>query len=257
MKNQQKQHHTVDLDSFEYVSLYQLIPSGTGMGQSHLKTLVDSVHNGSANIKSLLISCKEGARVHGSAFIRALGIDNYNQIDGSMLNPAAGLHQFFAVRKHEAHLITNADELSQLVQLPICNILTNQQFSLYNYLKQGPDIFAVHGLVVMTTNNIKKVPDPILSCFSHIVELEDYTPTQLELIILQRLKYAHIEHKNDCILKNIVRYGNNNLAQSIRFLRLCIAVMQADGRQVLIPTDVMKASRLNRLAALPGDDIPF
>jgi hypothetical protein len=257
MKKQENQNQTVDLDSFEDVSIYQLIPSGTGMGQSHLKTLVDSQFNGSANLKSILIVGKEGASTHGSAFIRALGIDNYHQIDGSMLCSASGLHQFFYVSNYEAYLITSAEKLSQMVHLSVCNILRTQQFSIHNYLKECPDIFVVPGLVVMTTNNIKKIADPILSSIDHIVELEDYTPTQLELIILQRLKYAHIEHKNDCILKNIVRYGNNNLAQSIRFLRLCIAVMQADGRQVLIPNDVMKASRLNRLPSLPGDDIPF
>ncbi len=258
MKKQEKQEHVINLDTFEEVSLWQMIPSGKGMGQSLLKTLVDSVHNGNAKLKSLLITGKEGLRTHASAFIRALGIDNYNQIDGSMLHPASGLVQFFNTDKYQAYMITNAEKITPVVQLPICHILTKQQFSLYNFMKEGSDVFDVPGVIVMTTTNISKVADPILDCFDHIVEIEDYTTGQLELIILQRLKYAHIEYENEYVLNNIVRYGNHNLNQSIRFMKCCIAVMQAEGRQMLTPDDVIKAARLNRLPALAvGDDIPF
>ena len=97
MKKQTKQQEIIDLDSFNDVSLFQMIPSGSGMGLSHLKTIVDSVHNGRAKLNSLLIIGKEGLQTHSSALIRALGISDYNQIDGSLLQLISGIHQFFCV----------------------------------------------------------------------------------------------------------------------------------------------------------------
>ena len=60
MKKQKKQQQIIDLDSFDDISLFQMIPSGTGMSLSHLKTLVDSVHYSQAKLNSLLLTGKEG-----------------------------------------------------------------------------------------------------------------------------------------------------------------------------------------------------
>ena len=128
--------------------------------------------------------------------------------------------------------------------------------SFYNYLKEGPDKFEVSGIVVLTSKNSKKIPAPVLDAVDHIVELEDYTTDQLELIILQRLKYAHIDYQNEYVLKNIVRHGRNDLEKCIRFMRCCVAVMQSQGRQKLMPDDVIKGARLKRLPEL-DPDIPF
>ena len=51
-------------------------------------------------------------------------------------------------------------------------------------------------------------------------------------------------------------YGNNELEQSIRFMRYCVAVMQSQGRQTLLKGDVIKAGRLNRLPGVDGE-MPF
>ena len=258
MKKQSKQQPVIDLDTFEDVSLYQMNPSGKSMGLSLLKTLVDSVLNGNAKLSSLLIAGSAGLQTHAPAFIRALGIDNYNQIDGSLLQSPNGLHMFFCPDSNEAFIISNADKIPTIVQLHITNILTKQQFSLYNYLKEGADVFEVSGLVVMTSKSSKKVPAPILDGIQHIVEIEGYTTEQLELVILQRCKYASVEIEDQYILSDIVQYGEEDLEKSIRFLRTCITVMQAEGRQRLIPEDVIRAGRLNRLPDIDiGDDIPF
>ena len=257
MKKQQKQQEVLDLDSFNDVSLFQMIPSGTGMGLSHLKTIVDSVHNGRSKLNSLLITGSAGLQIHASAFIRALGISDYNQIDSSLLLSPSGLHPLFCQGSYQAFIISNCDKLVPVVHTPIYHVLTKQQFGLYNYQTQGPDIFPVSGLVILTTRNSKKVSGPILQSVQHIVRLEDYTKEQLELIILQRLKYANIDYENEYILQDIVRYGKNNLKQCIRFLKCCVAVMQSQGRQKLNVEDVIKSARLNRLNDLGDDDIPF
>jgi len=256
MKKQTKQQAVIDLDSFNDVSLFQMIPSGTGMGLSLLKTIVDSVHNGRAKLNSLLITGKEGLQTHASAFIGALGISDYNQIDASLLLSPPSLHPFFCQGSYQAFVISNCEKLVPVVQTPIYHVLTKQQFGLYNYHTGAPDIYPVSGLVLMTTRNNKKVPAPILDAVQHIVQLEDYTKEQLELIILQRLKYAHADYENEYILQDIVRYGHNNLGKCIRFLKCCISVMQSEGRQKLSVEDVIKSARLNRLNDL-GDDIPF
>ena len=45
-QRQTKQQEIIDLDSFNDVSLFQMIPSGSGMGLSHLKTIVDIAISG-------------------------------------------------------------------------------------------------------------------------------------------------------------------------------------------------------------------
>ena len=91
--------------------------------------------------------------------------------------------------------------------------------------------------------------------------MENYTNGQLKLVILQRLKYAKVDYENESVLKNIVRYGQNDLMKSIKFLRCSVAVMQSEGRHKLLKEDVVKGARLNRMPALPVDDfedtIPF
>ncbi len=199
----QEQKQIVDIEAFNDISLWQLMPSGKGLGLSLLKTLVNANHNSDYKLGSLLIVGKDGLRTHGSAFIRALGIEEVSQIDGSLLQPSGGLVQFFNSYKSEAYLITNVDELPPALQLPVCSIITENKFQLYNYAKQKYDSFDVPGLVVMTSKNIEHVADPILKAVDHVVEVGDYRQEQLELIILQRLKYAHIDYENEIILKNL------------------------------------------------------
>ena len=69
MKKQTKQQPVIDLDTFDEVSLYQMIPSGSGMGLSHLKTIVDSVHNGRAKVSSLLITGTTALTTHSFSFL--------------------------------------------------------------------------------------------------------------------------------------------------------------------------------------------
>ena len=123
-------------------------------------------------------------------------------------------------------------------------------------MEQRHDNYEVSGLVVMTSRDLKKVPESIVKSVGHVVVIGDYTSEQLELVILQRLKYAHIDYEDEYILSDIVRYGEENLQKSIWFLRTCIAVMQAEGRQTLLKGDIVRASRLNRLTDV-DDAIPF
>ena len=118
---QQKQHEAIDLEAFNDISLWQMIPSGSGMGLSHLRTLVDSVHNGNAILSSLLLTGKTALHTCSCAFLRALGIDAYNLIDCSLLNNNHDLHSFFCLQSFQGYIVTNIDGANNIVQyhLPI------------------------------------------------------------------------------------------------------------------------------------------
>ena len=256
MKKQTKQQ-TIDLDTFDDVSLFQLIPSGEGFGQSMLKVFIDSVHNGNGKLNSLLITGKEGLQTHASAFLRALGIENINPIDAAMIQSSHDMYIFFCTQSYQGYAITNVENITTPAQFHLCEILKKQQFCPFNYMEKKHDIYDVPGIIVMTSHNREKVPESVLKNIDYEVELENYTPEQLELIILQRLKYANIDYEDESVLQEIVKYGNNELEKSIRFMKCCIAVMQSDyGRQTLLKEDVIKAARLNRLPNI-DDDMPY
>jgi hypothetical protein len=254
-KQQNKQKPVIDLDTFEDISLYQMIPSGAGMGQAMLKVFVDSVHNGSGKLTSLLITGKEGLATHASSFLRALGIESYNQIDASMFNVPHDVYTFFCVEEYQGFIITNVDNISTPAQYYLCQILKEQRFTPYNYVEKKFDTYDVPGLVITTAKNREQISESVLKNIDYVVELENYTvPEQLELIVLQRLKYAYIDYEDESVLQEVVKYGRNELEQSIRFMRCCIAVMESQSRQVLLKEDVIKAGRLNRL---PNIDMPL
>ena len=91
-KQQQKQ--IMDLDIFDQsVSLWQLLPSGTGKGLKHLKTIIDSLHNSkvenSIRPLSLLISGSQGTRTHARSFLRALGLNHPLEMPSNLIQATA------------------------------------------------------------------------------------------------------------------------------------------------------------------------
>ena len=106
---------------------------------------------------------------------------------------------------------------------------------------QVREVITVNKPIVMTTHQIDKVPDFLTRKVDHVVQIEDYTEQQLELIVLQRLKYCQLEYSDEKVLKLIVEKGNGDLHKMhmmIRLLKDAITVMQADGRVVLTVDDV-------------------
>jgi len=119
-----KTNQILDLqDAFDDVSLYQLMPSGTGMSLSHLKTIVDAVHNGGATLNSVLLTGKEGLNTHASALLRALAVDNVNEIDASFLRDPTSIHQFFCINEFDGFLISNCEHLCDDVKPKLHQIL--------------------------------------------------------------------------------------------------------------------------------------
>lgn len=246
MKNIQKQNITELSEFNSSISLWQMIPSGTGKGIALLKAIVDSIlNNNKSKIPSILITGREGKRTHARAFIRALGIDNIAEIDASLLQPGGDITQFFQAGQNSAHIITGAESLWVAVQSVIIEILRNGKFQLYNYMSQKQDTFEVPGPLLLTAGDADKVPRAITDAVDFVIEIEKYSPEQLELVVLQRLKYCGLEFECEQVLTDIVSGGNGSLGDVIEFLKICIVVMKADyGREMLMLSDVDKAGKI-------------
>ena len=65
------------------------------------------------------------------------------------------------------------------------------------------------------------------------LSLEDYTDQQLELVVLQRLKYSQVDYDDEKILWLVVEYGLKDLHKIIRLLKDAITIMLSEGRTVL------------------------
>lgn len=235
----------IELSEFDSsISLWQLIPAGKGKGLSLLKVVVDSILNNPAREKpSLLITGEEGKRTYGSAFLRAVGYEDIRQIPASVLCNA-NLVQVFTPGYEHGHLITAVDTLGPWVMGPIHQILKEGRFELYSVFREGSEIYHVYGLIVLTAKDLNRVPEPIRNAVGHVVEIEKHTQEQLALVVLQRLVYAGIHYECEQILTQIVQNGKGRLKDVIQFLKLCLLIMQADQRDVLLLKDVDRAGRL-------------
>ena len=108
---------------------------------------------------------------------------------------------------------------------PLYEVVSKGEFSRDDYLHKTTEVVPVLNPVVMTTHTKNNVPKYLKEKIDHIVELEDYSDQQLELIVLQRLKYCGLDYKEEKVLKLIVEYGLENLQNIIRLLKGAIAFM--------------------------------
>jgi hypothetical protein len=265
MNKQTNQHDIIDIDSFEDgISIWQMLPSGTnkGTGLSLLKTHVDAVLNGRAKLKSLLITGRSKAQLvlTANAFLRGLGLENINVTDAALLQSVFELHIFFCGEAYDGYVITNIEKTIPSIKSFFCGLLRKQQLKPYNYVEKKHDIFDVSGPVIMTATNTKKVVESVWDSIQYKVPLEEYSSDELSLVALQFLKYSNIDYESEAVLENIVMHGNSEFDKVITFLRLCIAVMQADATTLLKKEHVTKAARLSKLPTLDDDfedTIPF
>jgi hypothetical protein len=248
--NKQKNKPIVSLDEFDdTVSLFQLIPSGTGRGVGQLKTIIDSIHNNpikrTKRPLSLVITGNQGCITHSRCFIRALGLEFVAESPAFLLqHPVAEIYNFFnPLLGADAHIISAMDRTSTAILKTVYEVITRGEYTICNSIKKSKEVVAVHKPLVISMFNASNLPDFIRQEITHIVKLENYTIQQLELIILQRLKYANIGYENEKLLKHIVAYSNSDLQCMVRLLKTAISVMMADSRKSLAEKDVKRAIR--------------
>ena len=245
MKEQQKQIIRID-DFDETVSLWQLLPAGVGEGLKHLKIIVDSIHNSrveqSKKPLSILISGKQGIRTHARALTRALGLQFIDETPACLLQtPLTAIHELFSpTRYSDSCIISGISLLCSASRKVVYEIITTGRYTIHNYLEKRTQYIPVNKLIIMTTHLLDKVPNYFMEKIDHVVEIEEYTDQQLELVVLQRLKYCQIDYDEEKVMWLIVEYGGKDLHRIIRLLKDAMTIMLADGRNVLTVEDVKK-----------------
>jgi len=247
MKKQKEQKKIVDLDQFDQtVSLWQLLPSGAGRGLKRLKIIVDSIQNGQVEQPrkplSILITGKQGVRTHARSFLRAIGLDHPHELPANLLHSTVNeVFNFFSpTRWCDSYIISSLSLLYPLVLKTPYEIITKGHFSIYDNIKKTTEVVPVFRPLIMTTHVKDNVPIYFQEKIDHIIELEDYTEQQLELIVLQRLKYCNLDYDEEKVLSLIVEYGLEKLPRIIRLLKDSITVMLSDSRRTLTFDDIQK-----------------
>ncbi len=240
----QEEKQILSLDEFETVSLWQLIPSGAGRGLKRLRVLVDSMLNSKVepSLKpfSLLIAGKQGLRTHARCVLRALGYEYPGELPAHLLQSTANeVYSFFSPTKMaDSHIISSVSLLYPSVLKTLYEVVSTGEFSRHDNMKKTTEVVPVSNPIVMTTHTKNNVPTYLQEKIDHIVELEDYTDQQLQLIVLQRLKYCGLDYDEEKVLKLIVEYGLEKLHDIIRLLKSAIAFTLADSRTTLTVEDV-------------------
>jgi hypothetical protein len=242
-----EENHIVDLADFDQsISLYQMIPAGSGKGLSLLKKIVDYILTAKpARIPSVLIVGAQGIRTHARAFLRALGIEDVRETDGMLLQPCSALIDYFRNPSQDTgYIISGSHNLDKLVQPLFVDILTNQKFNMYNFVRENRETYCVQGVLVLTSRAITLLPPPMRQLFDYIIEIEPYANDQKILIGLQRIKYCGIGYRSEEVLEEIVMRTNGNLRQMIHLLQIAITLISSEGRMELDIQDIRKAADL-------------
>jgi len=109
----------------------------------------------------------------------------------------------------------------------------------YDHNRNITEIVPVFRPIIMTTHNPKNIASYFTEKIDHVIEIEDYTKQQLELIVLQRLKYCNLGYKEEKVMMLTVDYGYPKLHNIIRLLKDAITVMLAAGRTILSVDDIL------------------
>lgn len=249
MNNNTENKQILSVDRFdEEISLWQVIPCGSGRGITHLRLIADSILNNNQPLHptkplSLLLYGKGGAKkTHASAFLRAIGIDSANRISAGMLYSLRDLTEYFSPA--EAYIITEIDDMPPMLHLLIDSIIEKGEYLTYN--RNEKECHPVKVPVILTANDIADVPPLIVQMVNHVVKLENYMKEQLKLILIQRLKYCGIESAiSEKTLDLLIGDAEPlTLYALIRVLKVAVTIMRADCRRIMTDADIRKAVKL-------------
>jgi len=218
------------------ISLWQLITPGKGRAMLQLKDIVDSYLNSprqSSKPLSVMITGREGKRLHALSFIRALGNGYINEMPWSLIESYEELATFLKRGENfDCSLITDFKLLLPHSVKPLYQSLKTGEFIYAVYMLDTPFKCTVSKPIVITCKSISAVPNSIKDNIDFIVELEDYTDRQCHDIIKQRLSFHGIEYEPDIVKKIALKY-RYNLKKAMRMLQYSITVMTARNAKTL------------------------
>lgn len=131
-----------------------------------------------------------------------------------------GLFSFFSPsRMADGYIISSVSLLYPSVLKTVYEVASTGEFSRHDSVKKITEVVPVFSPIVMTTHNKNNVPAYFQQAIDHIVELENYTEDQLQLIILQRLKYCGLDYAEERVLQLVVEYWQEKLHDMVRLLK--------------------------------------
>jgi hypothetical protein len=242
-----EEKRTISLADFDHeVSLYQLIPAGTGKALCLLKRIVDYILIAKPEkIPSLLITGEQGVSTYARCFLRALGIEYIKKVDGIFIKTCSSLPLIFGNHSSDAgYILSNVHQVDRAIQSDLNDILSNRTFESYNYFNEKLEVQHVEGLLVLTANQIDQVPESIRNAIDYHVVLEPYSHEQRILLILQRFKYCGIQCESNSVLQAIDVFGGGKIRLMVYLLQICITIIATENRTKITLQDLMKAADL-------------
>jgi len=232
------------VDTFENdANLWNIIAGGSGKALILLKKLTDAIQWQKVDkMPSILFYGTEGKRFLSHVFCNSLSVD-ITEFEAKYFD-VNSIEFLFETNPHNL-IIKNIESLSPYNESYIWQCLKNSYFQKYDHTKRGIS-YVYCNLIILTASNIELVPQQLLNLIDYKIKLERFTAEQLELLILQRLKYLNIstsDSETNEILKQIVDIGID-LKNTIGLLKRCITVMHAEGRDNLTMKDVELAIKL-------------
>ena len=267
MKKQQKQE-THEIDEFEnYCHLWNIVPSGKGVGIVLLRKIIDAIHTDNYSspgniLPSFLITGKEGKKLVAKALVNSLKIEDVRTCPAQYFDNGIPSYEFFwDSLTNTAHIITDIEQLNKRAEPTLWKYLKNRRCSYYNNTTRAYDnILHCNGLIILTAGNTNSIPDTIKKAIDYIIELEPFTIDQLEAVIHQRLFFCGVEYDGEEVLKEIVNIGKGSMELIIPFLKKCLMLVKSEIGECLTMGIVNRSKRISQVGQLPppiGDDIPF
>jgi hypothetical protein len=237
----------ISLSEFDHeVSLYQLIPAGTGKALCLLKRIVDYILTAKPEkIPTLLLTGEQGVTTLSRCYLRALALPFIKMVDGFFIQTCSGLPLIFGNRSRDAgYILSNVHQMDRAIQSHISDIVTKRHFELYNFFSEEREVHHVEGVLVLTANQIDQVPESIRNAIDYHIVVEPYTHEQRLLLILQRMKYCGLQYESESVLQAIEIFGDGKLRMMVYLLQLCITIVSTDGRTKITLNDLKKAADL-------------
>ena len=247
MEKQEKQVEiTKTIDDFEIdTHLWNIFTGGSGKSLIMLKKIVDAIQWQKVDkMPSILLYGGEGRTLLAKALINSLVIEDLREVDSRYFDCGIPSEFFFEDSLYgTAHLITNIQNIRGTFESNLWQYLKFGRCR-YDHYAKGTSYIHCNGLIVLTSLTLE-IPKQILDAVDYKIEVEPFNNSQLELVILQRLKYCGIGYSEDeAILKKIVEVGKS-LKNTMALLKTAITIMNSEGRNGLTLKDIDMAAKLS------------
>ncbi|MBE0536847.1 MAG: hypothetical protein IH624_14370 [Phycisphaerae bacterium] len=243
LKKTQQKHRFDEFD--QHVSLWNVVPAGKGHSLVVLRKIADGIHNGTFKKSPSVLIAGEGARTLGMALANTLCSEDVRQCDAKYLNNTRSQIEHFAESLFDTvHIISNVNTIG-MGEGVLWHFLRNGNYKFQSFDGAYCQYVYVHGILCLCCNDMKSVSPSLLAIVDHKITVEPYTHQQLELMVHQRLAFCGVDYEDDeGVLVTIVKHGDAQMNQIIDVLRMCVLLVQAEGRSVLDVSVVERAVRL-------------